>query len=163
MSDDLITELDTAFLRRTFDLAKSARDKGNMPFGAVFATPGGHFLAEAENSTVVDKDIASHAEINAIRRICTNGGQASLAGATAYTNCSPCPMCFGAMIRYGVSKLVYGTDYLNLSGAALPTNSVAYGGSLAKMAESAYQPILVLGPCLEDEAKLSLLGRGERT
>jgi hypothetical protein len=30
------------------------------------------------------------------------------------------------------------------------------------MAESAYQPILVLGPYLEEEAKLSLLGRGER-
>jgi tRNA(adenine34) deaminase len=162
MSDNLITELDIAFLRRTFDLAKSARDKGNMPFGAIFATPGGHLLAEAENSTVVDKDIASHAEINAIRRICTNGGQASLAGATAYTNCSPCPMCFGAMIRYGVSKLVYGTDYLNLNGAALPASSVAYGASLTKMAESAYQPTQVLGPYLEDEAKLSLLGREER-
>jgi tRNA(adenine34) deaminase len=162
MTDKLITELDIALLRRTFDLAKSARDKGNMPFGAVFATPGGDVLAESENSTVVDEDIASHAEINAIRRICTSGGQASLAGATAYTNCSPCPMCFGAMIRYGVSKLVYGADYLNLSGAALPANSVAYGASLTKMAESAYQPILVLGPYLEEEAKLSLLGRGER-
>ena len=76
-----------------------------MPFGAVIVAADGRVLAEAENSTVVDKDIASHAEINAIRKVCTNGAQESLAGATIYTNCPPCPMCFGAIIPVSYTHL----------------------------------------------------------
>jgi tRNA(adenine34) deaminase len=126
-----------------------------MPFGAVIVAADGRVLAEAENSTVVDKDIASHAEINAIRKVCTNGAQESLAGATIYTNCPPCPMCFGAIIRYGVSRVIYGASWAAL-GASLPSKSVAFAASLEKMAESASPAVVVIGPCLEDEGKISL-------
>jgi tRNA(Arg) A34 adenosine deaminase TadA len=146
LSDD-----ERAFLRRSVVLAGQAHAKGNRPFGAVIVAADGHVLAEAENATVTDNDIASHAEINALRHVCRTHGQQRLVGASAYGNAPPCPMCAGAMMRYGLRRIVFATGW-DAMKTGLPTESVAFGADLTRMLSAAEMPIELIGPCLEAEA-----------
>ena len=138
-----------AHLHRAFTLGEQAAAKGNRPFGAVILSRDGVVLAEAENSTVTDDDIASHAEINAIRSICRAHGQDRLIGATAFTNYPPCPMCAGAMMRYGFARIVYGATWKAMQGV-VSQQSAAFEADLEKMTSHAALPLQVLGPCLQE-------------
>src|SRR5436190_23494542 len=100
------TAEDLLHLHDAMELAASAARRGNRPFGAVIVGADGVALAAAENSTATDNDIAAHAEINAIRAVCRGAGQARLAGATIYASGEPCPMCAGAIIRFGLRRVV---------------------------------------------------------
>jgi tRNA(Arg) A34 adenosine deaminase TadA len=131
-------------------LAERALAKGNRPFGAVIVGADGQVLAEAENTTITDHDFAAHAEVNAMREVCRLHGQDRLAGATAYTNCPPCPMCAGAMMRFGLRRIVYGTSW-HVMKDRIPASSAVYGADLEKMLSAAEQPIELVGPCLDED------------
>ena len=51
-----------AFLRRSFDVARRARTRGNHPFGAILVSASGEVLIETENSFMPDRDMTGHAE-----------------------------------------------------------------------------------------------------
>ena len=53
---------DAAFLRRFFDVARRARERGKHPFGAILAGPDGEVLIESENGYLPDRDMTGHAE-----------------------------------------------------------------------------------------------------
>ena len=157
MVTERITDAERTHLLRAIELGEAAHSKGNRPFGAVVVAADGSLLAEAENSTVTDDDIASHAEINAIRRICRAQAQDRLIGATAFTNFPPCPMCAGAMMRYGFAKIVYGARWETMV-LGVPQQSAAFGIDLEKMTSHAALPLSVVGPSLENEAA-AILGK----
>jgi tRNA(Arg) A34 adenosine deaminase TadA len=142
---------DEEHLRRAIVLGEAAAVHGNRPFGAVLVGADGAVLAEAENSTVTDDDIASHAEINAIRSVCRGGRQDALIGATSFTNFPPCPMCAGAMMRFGFARIVYAADWDAMKGV-VPTQSAAFGADLEQMTRHAERPLRVIGPCLGEVA-----------
>jgi tRNA(adenine34) deaminase len=144
-----------AHLRRAIALGEKALASGNRPFGAVVVASDGRVLAEAENTTVTENDIASHAEINAIRTVCGTGSQDRLIGATAFTNFPPCPMCAGAMMRFGFAKIVYGARWETMV-RGVPQHSSAFSVDLEKMVSHAEMPLRVVGPCLESEASAVL-------
>jgi dCMP deaminase len=50
-----------------------------------------------------------HAEANAIRQ--ARSKKLALAGATIYTTASPCWHCFEAIVRNGITKIVFGELY----------------------------------------------------
>ena len=118
--------------------------------GAQSAVRGGHrgasLLAAAENSTATDDDIAAHAEINAIRAVCRGVGQAHLVGAAIYTSGEPCPMCMGAIIRFGLRRVVFGQSWSEVGPTLGPQ---AQGVHVAAGAITALAPhaIEVVGPC----------------
>jgi guanine deaminase len=84
-------------LARAIDLATRAVESGSGgPFGALVVREG-RVLGEAHNEVVARCDPTAHAEVMAIRRACEATQSFSLAGATIYASCEPCPMCLGAI------------------------------------------------------------------
>ena len=104
--DDL--NLDEKFLRRPFDLARMARNRGNGAFGAVL-TRNGAVVFEAENTiTENDGDLTCHAEMNLLRQASSYFNKGDLRNCTMYCSTEPCAMCAGAAYWCGVGRVVYG-------------------------------------------------------
>jgi tRNA(adenine34) deaminase len=146
-----ISDSELGHLRRAIALGEAAHARGNRPFGAVVISAGGDVLAVAENSTVTDGDFVAHAEINALRAVCRTRGQDALIDAAVYTNFPPCSMCAGAMMRFGVAKIVYGADWAVMA-RGIPSQSVGFAVDLVGLTQCAERPLHVIGPCLQDEA-----------
>jgi tRNA(Arg) A34 adenosine deaminase TadA len=91
-------------LRRSIEVAKSAREKGNHPFGAVLADENGEVLLEAENNVVTERDITGHAETNLVREASKDYNQEDLLKCTLYASTEPCPMCAGAIYWSGIDR-----------------------------------------------------------
>lgn len=82
-------------------------ESGNGPVGAVVVRDG-EILGEGHNRTSADMDVTAHGEMVAIRDGVRRSGRLDgLAGATMYTNCQPCPMCYSACRWAGITRIVY--------------------------------------------------------
>jgi tRNA(adenine34) deaminase len=137
---------DTQHLRSAIELAARAEAHGNRPYGAVIVATDGTVLATAENTTIRDNDSAAHAELNAIRRACSEGQQDRLAGATIYASTEPCPMCAGAIVRFGFRRIVYGEDAELTAMAHGQSVMLVHVPSRAIFAHAPHD-IAVIGPC----------------
>jgi tRNA(Arg) A34 adenosine deaminase TadA len=116
----LVSSADATQLERAIALARSARDRGDHPFGALLATADGAVI-EAMNSVVTGADPTGHAETNLVRLA---GGLplAELAGSTLYTSTEPCAMCAGAIYWAGVGRMVFALSSDDLN-AMVPEDS----------------------------------------
>lgn len=141
-----LTSIDIAHLREAKELADRAAEHGNRPFGAIIVDKNGKPLAAAENSVVTDDDIAAHAEMNTIRIACRAGLQRQLAGATMYASGEPCPMCTGAILRFGMRRVVYGSSWETMLPALGNQPPVIHVAS-RDIAALCPQDIAVIGPC----------------
>jgi tRNA(Arg) A34 adenosine deaminase TadA len=144
---------DDVFLRRSFEVARRARDHGNHPFGAILVGPAGEVLLEAENGYLPDRDMTAHAE----RLLATRASRAFrpdfLAGCTLYSSAEPCAMCAAAAYWAGVGRVVYGLSEKRLRAltgnhAENPTLDLPCRDVFA----SGQRRVEVVGPLLEDEA-----------
>ena len=98
---------DARFLALAVALSRSCMEAGHGgPFGAVIVRDGA-VLAEGWNAVTSAKDPTAHAEVTAIRRACAAMDDFSLAGATIYSSCEPCPMCLSAIYWARLDRLVY--------------------------------------------------------
>ena len=102
-----------AHLQRAVELARSAREHGNHPFGALLVTADGRVI-EAENTVITGHDPIGHAETNLVRDAGQRLEMSELAGSTLYTSTEPCAMCSGAIYWAGIPEVVFA-----LSEAAL--------------------------------------------
>ncbi len=98
---------DEAFMRRALDLACRARDRGEVPVGAVVVVDGS-VVGEGFNAPISSADPTAHAEIRALRDACARLGNYRLPGSTLYVTLEPCAMCVGAMLHARVARVVYG-------------------------------------------------------
>jgi guanine deaminase len=99
---------DARFLRHAIELSrKGVTQSEGGPFGAVVVS-GGHVVGEGWNRVLERHDPTAHAEVTAIRDACANLGTHSLAGATLYTSCEPCPMCLASALWARVDRIVWG-------------------------------------------------------
>ncbi|MBP1242707.1 guanine deaminase [Frigoribacterium sp. PvP120] len=104
------TEADDArWLARTIELAVENVAAGGGPFGALIVRDG-ELVAEGQNRVTANLDPTAHAEVTAIRAACQVVGDFSLAGATLYTSCEPCPLCLSASLWARVDRVVYAAD-----------------------------------------------------
>lgn len=97
---------DTTYMQAAIAEAQRARDKGEVPIGAVIVHEGqiigrGHNLRETSN------DPTSHAEMVAIRQAAEAIGHWRLLETTLYVTLEPCVMCMGAIILARIPRLVY--------------------------------------------------------
>lgn len=143
---------DEDFLRRAFDVARRAGEKGNPPFGSILVDASGEVVLEGENNMATESDCTGHAEINLIRDASRRFGLGKLGDYTLYTSAEPCCMCTAAAFWGGLGRIVFGLSSGRLAeirGDAgppmlnLPSREVLAHGQ---------RDIQVTGPLIEDEA-----------
>ena len=94
-------------MRAALELARRARDAGEVPIGAVVAL-GGEIVGRGFNQPITSGDPTAHAEIIAIREAAARIGNYRLTGATLCVTIEPCLMCVGALVHARIATLVYG-------------------------------------------------------
>ena len=95
-------------MRRALELARLARESGEVPVGAVVVLDE-QVIGEGFNQPIGAKDPTAHAEIVALRDAARRRGNYRLTGARLYVTIEPCQMCVGAMIHARIAKVLYGT------------------------------------------------------
>ncbi len=134
------------YITRTYQLAKSAQEKGNQPFGALLVIDNSAVFT-AENSIITDNDITRHAELNLVSMVTQELDPESLSRSILYTSTEPCAMCTGAIFWAGISNIVYGCSAVMLGEIAGGTFVVPCRDLL----KYGKMQISVVGPILEDQ------------
>jgi len=96
------------FLQVAFDEAKEGLKEGGIPIGSVIVYKG-KIIGRGHNRRVQKGSVILHAEMDAFE----NAGRQPASvyrECTLYTTLSPCPMCTGAMLLYGIPKVVIGEN-----------------------------------------------------
>lgn len=145
---------DERLLRRSFAVARRARDGGDHPFGSVLADGDGNVLREQGNGYSAEGgDRTAHAERLLASWAAKNLSLDELAACTLYTSAEPCAMCSGAIYWAGIGRVVYGQTERDLKAQTgaheenptldLPCHIVFEAGQ---------RPTELVGPLLADEA-----------
>ncbi|HEX9366795.1 MAG TPA: nucleoside deaminase [Vicinamibacterales bacterium] len=95
-----------AFMRAAFEQARKSYDEGGLPIGAVMVENGA-IVAAGHNRRVQDGDPTAHGEMDCLRRA---GRRVRYDGITLYTTLSPCMMCSGTALQFGIPTVVVGED-----------------------------------------------------
>jgi cytosine/creatinine deaminase len=96
------------FLKAALDEAKKGYNEGGIPIGSVLVYHG-KIIGRGHNKRVQKGSVVLHAEMDALE----NAGRQT---ASVYKNCvlyttlSPCPMCSGAVLLYGIPKVIIGEN-----------------------------------------------------
>jgi cytosine deaminase len=113
------------FLQTALEEARQGRAAGGIPIGSVLVHQG-KIIGRGHNQRVQKGSVIHHAEMNCLE----NAGRHP---ARVYRECilystlSPCPMCSGAALLYGIPKIVVGEnvtfqgpeDYVRSQGVQL--------------------------------------------
>ena len=99
--------MDEQFMRVALELAARARQRGEVPVGAVVVLDG-TVIGEGFNQPIGAIDPTAHAEIVAMRQAAARHGNYRLTGAELYVTIEPCQMCVGAMVHARIARVVYG-------------------------------------------------------
>ncbi|KGL42038.1 nucleoside deaminase [Listeria sp. SHR_NRA_18] len=95
------------YMREALIEAEKAREKGEVPIGAVVVL-NGEIIGRAHNLRETTKNAITHAEILAIQDACKNQDAWRLEGAELYVTLEPCPMCSGAILLSRIATVYYG-------------------------------------------------------
>jgi cytosine deaminase len=98
------TSVDANFLRLAYEEALASFNEGGCPIGCVLAE-GERLIARGRNQRVQQGDPIAHGEMDCLRKA---GRQRSYRRMTLYTSLSPCMMCTGTIIQFGIPRVVVG-------------------------------------------------------
>ncbi|OGB15912.1 MAG: tRNA-specific adenosine deaminase [Burkholderiales bacterium RIFCSPLOWO2_12_67_14] len=96
------------FMQAAIDEAQAGRDEGGIPIGSVIVHQG-KIIGRGHNRRVQQGSAILHGEMDAFE----NAGRQSAQvyrESVLYTTLSPCPMCSGAILLYGIPKVVIGEN-----------------------------------------------------
>ncbi len=102
----MLTDTDRKLLRIAYDEAKAGFDEGGCPIGSVLAR-NGNVVAQGRNQRVQGGDPIAHGEMDALRKA---GRQKTYRDTVLYTSLSPCMMCTGTIIQFGIPRVVIGEN-----------------------------------------------------
>ncbi|MCH9673601.1 MAG: nucleoside deaminase [Gammaproteobacteria bacterium] len=91
-------------MREALTQAQLGYDEGGVPVGAVMAH-NGSIIGRGRNRRVQDDNPVSHGETDCMKN---TGRRASYADVTMYTTLSPCMMCAGTIVQFGIPRVVIG-------------------------------------------------------
>ncbi len=97
---------DTAFLLKACEQAQKSYDEGGLPIGAAMVEDGA-IIGVGHNRRVQDGDPTAHGEMDCFRRV---GRRPDYRGVSLYTTLSPCMMCAGTIVQFGIGRVVVGED-----------------------------------------------------
>ena len=98
------SEQDREFMRVALEEAQQGYDEGGVPVGAVLVEDG-RIAARGHNRRVQEHDPIAHGEMDCLRRL---GRRPHYRGTVLYTTLSPCMMCSGTILQFGIPRLVVG-------------------------------------------------------
>ncbi|MBT8265761.1 MAG: nucleoside deaminase [Bacteroidia bacterium] len=96
------------FLKAAISEAKKSALEGGIPIGSVLVH-NGKIVGSGHNRRVQEGSAILHGEMSALE----NAGRRSAKfyqDCEIYTTLSPCPMCSGAIILYGIKKVIIGEN-----------------------------------------------------
>lgn len=97
--------LHSQFMKQALEQARiSYEDEGGIPVGAVIVR-GGRVIAKGHNNRVQKNSPILHGETDCIQNL---GRQKSYRDVTLYTTLSPCMMCAGTIVQFGIPRVVVG-------------------------------------------------------
>ena len=102
----MFTDNYKAMLKIAYDEAKTGFDAGGCPIGSVLARDGQE-VSRGHNQRVQQGDPIAHGEMDALRKA---GRQKTYRDTVLYTTLSPCMMCSGTIVQFGIPRVVIGEN-----------------------------------------------------
>ncbi|WP_298544263.1 nucleoside deaminase [uncultured Aquimarina sp.] len=105
------------FMLATIEEAKKGLKEGGVPIGSVIVYRD-KILGRGHNKRIQEGSVVLHGEMDALE----NAGRQPASvykECTLYTTLSPCSMCTGAILLYGIPKVVIGENETFLGSEAL--------------------------------------------
>ena len=96
------------FLKAAFDEANKGLQEGGIPIGSVIVYQG-NIIGRGHNRRIQQGSAVLHGEMDAFE----NAGRQPASvyrECTLYTTLSPCSMCSGAILLYGIPRVVVGEN-----------------------------------------------------
>lgn len=96
------------FMQAAIDEARLGLEEGGIPIGSVIVHDG-KIIGRGHNRRVQEGSAIKHGEMDALE----NAGRQPARiyrEATLYTTLSPCAMCSGAILLYGIRKVIVGEN-----------------------------------------------------
>ncbi|MGF1478884.1 MAG: nucleoside deaminase [Cyanophyceae cyanobacterium] len=92
------------FMTAAIAEAQQGLNEGGIPIGSVLVR-NGQIIGRGHNKRVQDGDPVTHAEIDCLR----NAGRiGSYRNTTLYSTLMPCYLCAGAVVQFGIKKVIVG-------------------------------------------------------
>ena len=92
------------FMSMAYEQALTSYREGGVPVGAVMVQ-GNEVIGRGYNRRVQDGNPVSHGETDCMRNA---GRRTSYGNVTMYTTLSPCMMCSGTIVQFGIKRVVIG-------------------------------------------------------
>ena len=96
------------FFLEAINEAKKGLNEGGIPIGAVLVLDG-KIIGRGHNKRIQNSSVVLHAEMDCLE----NAGRLSAGDykrAVLYSTLSPCDMCSGAVLLYGIKRVVIGEN-----------------------------------------------------
>src|SRR5215207_4664143 len=107
------------FLRAAIDEAKLGLSEGGLPIGSVLVR-GQQIIGRGHNRRIQRGDPMAHAEIDCL----TNAGrQKTYRDTTLYSTTMPCLLCAGAIMQFGIPRVIVGDASTFSGGGCKSINS----------------------------------------
>src|SRR3954454_2462550 len=101
-------ETSDPFLQAAIEEARKGLAAGGIPIGSVLVCDG-KIIGRGHNQRVQNGSVIHHAEMNCLE----NAGRQKASvyqRCTIYSTLSPCPMCSGAILLYGIPRVIIGEN-----------------------------------------------------
>jgi creatinine deaminase len=106
ITDAGLSEAEQVLMEMAIEQAAKSLSEGGLPIGAVLAR-NGEFLAAGHNRRVQHDDPIAHGEMDCIRSAKRLRSYRDL---TLFTTLSPCMMCSGTIVQFGVPRVIVGEN-----------------------------------------------------
>lgn len=144
----MASDPDHHYIRQANELARTAVEDGNFPFGALLVQDA-QVIETATNTVATDRDIIAHPELKLSRVASQSYDLQERTALTLYTSTEPCPMCAGAIYWAGIGRVVYSTAATTVSDES--GDDLVIPVSCERCLEGGGRNVEVVGPILEEE------------
>ncbi len=99
---------DKIYMQQALAEAQKSHDSGGVPVGSILVdNENNKIIGRGYNQRVQQSDPIAHGEMDCIRNA---GRRSHYNNTTLYTTLSPCMMCSGTIIQFGIKRVVIGEN-----------------------------------------------------
>ena len=99
--------IDSAWMDEAIRQAEKSWDEGGIPIGSVLVNTSGEIVSRGHNERVQTGDPTAHAEVVCFRNA---GRRRDWKNLTLVSTLSPCIMCSGTTLLFGVKRVIVGEN-----------------------------------------------------